>query len=202
MAKRLILMCRFRSFSISNLSPQSEYLAFVSVKSRAEDEMRRSNTLQSAWTKLASESHLCSFRSLFFVSFKFLLSLFASVQSRAEDEMRRKQLELICWESTLALILALIPVLVLVLVLVLVQAGAVLCYQIIVFLKWACQGAHELNDNSSELGRKSISSIFNHGTTHLTYRIPGIRVKNLPVTRLPLRVIAQPWNVLGASQGG
>ena len=90
MAKRLILMCRFRSFSISNLSPQSEYLAFVSVQTRAEDEMRRSNTLQSAWTKLASESHLCSFRSLFFVSFKFLLSLFASVQSRAEDEMRRE----------------------------------------------------------------------------------------------------------------
>ena len=46
------------------------------------------------------------------------------------------------------------------------------------------------------------STILNHGTTHLTYRIPGIRVKNLPVTRLPLRVIAQPWNVLGASQGG
>ena len=41
MAELFILMCGFRSFSISNFSPQSEYLAFVSVQSRAEDEMSR-----------------------------------------------------------------------------------------------------------------------------------------------------------------
>ena len=163
------------------------------------------------WSKIAPHEHFCSTDNVCsvwdnydvwnhisvpsdhfcFFSFKFLF--LPKFSQGRKMRWGGKPLELICWESTLALILALIPVLVL--VLVLVQAGAVLCYQIIVFLKWACQGAHELNDNSSELGRKSISSILNHsiilnhGTTHLTYRIPGIRVKNLPVTRLPLRVL-------------